>query len=135
VASALFMACVAAAGSNPVVAQAHSAGDPPLLVPWSRIGNIALGESRTRVEREYGSVGHGYHVIQRFGDNVQGYYRLHGDEVIVTFYGNHVASSSSGRRTTGRRPASESGAGFRLVRVTGLRRVRASTAGAASSTT
>jgi hypothetical protein len=36
-------------------------------------------------------VGHGYHVLQRYGkDIVQGYYRLHGSEVVVTFYGDRV---------------------------------------------
>ena len=71
--------------------KAHSAGDPPLLlVPWNTIGNIALGESKTRLEREYGSAEHGYHVLQRYGDTVQGYYRLHGSQVIVTFYGRRV---------------------------------------------
>ena len=64
--------------------------DPPLLVPWSRAGDIALGELRGRAEREYGSVGHGFNVLQRYGDTVQGYYRLHSDRVIVTFYGDHV---------------------------------------------
>ena len=54
------------------------------------MGNIALGEPRTRVEQEYGSVGHGYHVLQRYGDTVQGYYRLHGSKVIVTFHGPRV---------------------------------------------
>jgi hypothetical protein len=64
--------------------------DPPLLVPWSRIGDIALSEPKSTVEAEYGSAGHGYHVLQRYGDVVQGYYRLHGSRVIVTFYGNRV---------------------------------------------
>jgi hypothetical protein len=88
VGSAVFVACVA--GSHLAMARAHSGGDPPLLVPWNRIGNIALGESKTRVEQEYGSVGHGFHVIQRYGDTFQGYYRLHSSRVIVTFYGNRV---------------------------------------------
>ena len=57
--------------------------DPPLLVPWSRIGDIALGESRARIEREYGGVGHGYHVPD-------GYYRLHGSRVFVTFQDGRV---------------------------------------------
>jgi hypothetical protein len=69
---------------------AAGAADPPLLVPWSRIGDIALGESRKRVERKYGSEGHGYHVLQRYGNAVQGYYRLHRSRVIVTFYGSRV---------------------------------------------
>jgi hypothetical protein len=42
------------------------------------------------VEQEYGSVGHGYHVLQRYGDTVHGYYRLHGGKVVVTFYGPRV---------------------------------------------
>ena len=42
------------------------------------------------MEREYGGVGHGYDVLQRYGDTVQGYYRLHGSRVIVTFYGRRV---------------------------------------------
>lgn len=64
--------------------------DPPLLVPWRRIGDIRLGERRSRVERQYGSVGNGYHVLNRYGDDVQGYYRLHGSRVFVTFYGQRV---------------------------------------------
>jgi hypothetical protein len=47
------------------------------------------------VEEEYGSVGHGYHVLQRYGDTVQGYYRLHGSRVIVTFYGSRLGSESA----------------------------------------
>jgi hypothetical protein len=81
---------VGGCGSRSVHAGAATHSDPPLLVPWSRIGNIALGEPRARVEREYGGVGHGYHVLQRYGDTVQGYYRLHGSRVIVTFYGRRV---------------------------------------------
>jgi hypothetical protein len=65
--------------------------DARILVPWSRIGDIALGDPRTRVEQEHGSAGHGYHVLQRYGnDTVQGYYRLHDSEVLVTFYGDRV---------------------------------------------
>jgi hypothetical protein len=96
VAFALFMACLAVAGSHLCVAKAQSVGDPPLLVPWSRIGNIALGESRARVEREYGAVGHGFHVVQRYGKNVQGYYWLHGSRVLVTFYGDRVGEIEFG---------------------------------------
>ncbi len=77
-------------GFRSVHAGTDSPSDPPLLVPWNRVGNITLGEPRARVEAEYGSVGHGYHVLQRYGDTVQGYYRLHGSRVIVTFYGDRV---------------------------------------------
>jgi hypothetical protein len=76
------------------VLQAHvgtaTGSDPPLLIPWSTIGNIALGASKTRVESEYGSEGTGYHVLQRNGGATQGYYWLHGSRVIVTFYGSRV---------------------------------------------
>lgn len=64
--------------------------DPPFLVPWRSIGHISLGESRARVESDYGQAGNGYHVLQRYGDTVQGYYVLHHAHVIVTFYGNRV---------------------------------------------
>jgi len=88
----LALAAAASGGcaSRSVHTGAAHQSDRLLLVPWSRIGDIALGESRTRVEREYGSVGHGYHVLQRYGDTVQGYYRLHRSRVIVTFYGGRV---------------------------------------------
>jgi hypothetical protein len=64
--------------------------DPPVLVPWSKIGHIALGEPAQRVEREYGTPGHGYHVLVRTGGIVQGYYRLHGSDVYVTFQNGRV---------------------------------------------
>jgi len=88
--SAVLVAAALVVGLRLSDANAHVASDPPLLVPWSRVGNIALGESKARVEREYGSVGHGYHVLQRYGETVQGYYRLHGSRVIVTFDGSRV---------------------------------------------
>jgi hypothetical protein len=72
------------------VADASRASDPPLLVLWNRIGDITLGESKARVQAEYGAVGHGYHVIQRYGNRTQGYYVLHRSEVAVTFYANRV---------------------------------------------
>lgn len=64
--------------------------DPPILVPWHRVGDISLGEPRAHVEREFGSIGHGFHVLQHYRDTVQGYYVLHGSEVGVTFYGSRV---------------------------------------------
>ena len=88
------LACLGLSGcgsTHAAASRVRGAGDPRILVPWSRIGDIALGDSRARVEQEYGSVGHGYHVLQRYGkDTVQGYYRLHGSEVVVTFYGDRV---------------------------------------------
>jgi hypothetical protein len=91
VASAVFVSCLAFAGSNLALAHARSAGDPPRLVPWSKVGDISLGEPRARVEQEYGSVGHGYHVLFGSRGHVQGYYLLHGTKVHVTFDGGRVA--------------------------------------------
>jgi hypothetical protein len=74
--------------------KSHGSSDSSLLVPWSSVGNIWLGEPRARVEQDYGSEGHGFHVIQRYGSKsdeaVQGYYRLHGSQFVVTFYGDRV---------------------------------------------
>jgi hypothetical protein len=69
---------------------ARMAQDPPRFVPWKRIGDISLGAEKADVQREYGTTGHGYHVLQRYGNTIQGYYRLHHTRVIVTFYGRRV---------------------------------------------
>jgi hypothetical protein len=79
-----------AAGLHLATADAHRAGDPPVLVPWSRIGDIALGEATTQVESIYGSEGYGYHVLSRDNGIVQGYYRLHDSRVFVTFEDGRV---------------------------------------------
>ena len=42
---------------------------PPVLVPWTRVGNIALGEPRARFKREH-----------------------HRGDVVVTFWNGHVSS-------------------------------------------
>jgi hypothetical protein len=42
------------------------------------------------VEREYGGVGHGYHTLNRVNGTIQGYYRLHGRKVFVTFEDGRV---------------------------------------------
>jgi hypothetical protein len=86
----LIAGCGTSNAKPPIRHLKEATSDPPLLVPWNRIGNIALGEPRARVEREYGSVGHGFHVIQRYGNNVQGYYRVHRSQVVVTYYGERV---------------------------------------------
>jgi hypothetical protein len=95
-ASAVFVACWAVVGSPLAVAKAHNASDPPLLVPWSRVGDIALGEPRDRVEREYGSAGHGYHVLDRITSGTQGYYILHGGVVGVDFENGRVEEINFG---------------------------------------
>ena len=64
------------------------AGDSPVLVPWSRVGSISLGEPRSTVYRNYGAAN--FHLLQRWGNNTQGYFRLHGTRVVVTFYGSRV---------------------------------------------
>ena len=57
------------------------------------MGDISLGESRAKVQAEYGTEGHGYHVTQRYGSAagiaVEGYYHLHG-YVVVIFDGDQV---------------------------------------------
>lgn len=86
-----------AAGSVP-----SSAADPPVLVPWNRVGGISLDESRTAVYRSYGAAN--FHVLQRWGNNTQGYFHLHGSRVILTFYGGRVGEigfTSGYYRTSG----------------------------------
>jgi len=75
-------------GSDHAASSARA--DPPLLVPWSRVGDISLGEPRARVEREYGGVGHGFHFLAGSAGLAQGYYRLHGTRVYVTFEAGRV---------------------------------------------
>ena len=91
VASTLAMSTALVSGAAVVASFAgcHSGAvqrDPPLLVPWNRIGDIALGESKSRVEHEYGS--------QR-GDP-QPSYRLHGGKVWVTFDAGRVSAFGFG---------------------------------------
>ena len=71
------VAAAAAGASGSVRTGTASRADLPLLVPWTRIGDLALGESRSRVEREYGRI-------------AQGYYRLHGSRVWVAFRDGRV---------------------------------------------
>ena len=106
------LAAAFVAGLPAGASSARAAGDPPLFVPWHRIGDISLGEPRARVEGEYGGVGDGYHVIQRYGDTVEGYYRLHGSRVFVTFYGRRVGEL--GFRTPYYRTKSGFGVGSRI---------------------
>lgn len=84
----MLIAAVALAGCK---SHAHARADPPLFVPWNRVGDISLGEPRARVESEYGSAGHAFHVVDRYSGAVYGYYRLHGSKVFVTFDRGRVA--------------------------------------------
>jgi hypothetical protein len=53
--------------------------DPPVFVPWSRIGDISLGGFKKEVEAEYGSQPY-------FG------YRLHGGRVVVEYDRGRVSA-------------------------------------------
>jgi hypothetical protein len=87
----VLIACaVGADGGAAAPARVAAGADPPIFVPWRTVGNITLGERRARVERRYGSAGHGYHVP--FGNRDQGYYLLHGSKVWVTFDRGRVAA-------------------------------------------
>jgi hypothetical protein len=57
----------------------HRRSDPPVLVPWDRIGDIGLGDPKERVLREYGTQ-------PELG------YRLHGGVVRVEFARGRVTS-------------------------------------------
>jgi hypothetical protein len=94
-------ACSSGAASDAAATYSRatpSASDPPLLVPWRRVGDIWLGEPQARVEREYGSPGHGYHVQTRITNGLQGYYVLHSSDVAVKFRGGRVERIDFGVR-------------------------------------
>src|SRR5436853_522119 len=80
-------AVVAAAGSGAVEAAVRTNIDPPTFVPWSRVGNIWLGEPRARVEQDYDRRGLHFHSVAPGSD--QGYYRVHDSRVFVTFHGGN----------------------------------------------
>jgi hypothetical protein len=88
--------------------------DPPVLVPWRQVGDLALGESKSRVLEEYGS----YHVVQAYDDTVEAYYRLHRSKVYVTFYGDRV--SALGFRTPYYRTSNGFGVGSTVHRLQGF---------------
>jgi hypothetical protein len=58
--------------------------DPPLLVPWRRIGDISLGEPKARVLREYGAE-------SKLGKSELDY-RLPGGRVQIGFDGGRVST-------------------------------------------
>jgi hypothetical protein len=88
-AAAISLTAVAAVGVSQAATSIRStAADPRDLIPWSRVGSISLGESRAAVFGDYGAAN--FHVLQRWGNNTQGYFRLHGSRVVVTFYGRQV---------------------------------------------
>jgi hypothetical protein len=89
--AALFLLTLCFATSATAELGSKRASDPPVLVPWSRVGDLRLGEQRAQVESEYGR---SYHVTQGYANVVEGYYTLHGSHVGVTFYGKSVGELS-----------------------------------------
>jgi hypothetical protein len=84
-------------GAQATGSVSSSAADPPVLVPWNRVGGISLGESSTAVYRSYGKAN--FHRLQRWG-----YLHLHASRVLVTFYGGRVGEigfTSAYYRTSG----------------------------------
>jgi len=90
-----------------------AARDPALLVPWRRVGDIALGAPKARIDREYGP----YHVTQRYGDRVEGFYHAYANagRILVTYYGRRVGEI--GFDTPYYRTASGFGVRSRMPRV------------------
>jgi hypothetical protein len=80
-------------------------------------------------------VGHGFHVVQRYGNAVEGYYRLHGSELALTFYGDRVGRIGFGTPYYRAKNGSALEARFRSAHVIAPRRIVASTVGMDSSTT
>lgn len=76
----LIAACTACDSSH------RAAHDPPVLVPWQRVGDISLGEPKRDVVADYGPL-RGY-----FGHKPgpQSLYRLHKTNVALTFESGRV---------------------------------------------
>lgn len=95
-----YICLVTAAFVVPALAFAGAANDPPVLVPWKKIGDIGLGISKDRVQYEYGTSGNGFHYQQSWdapycaSGCLQGYYVLHGSRVYITLYGGRVGEIS-----------------------------------------
>ena len=90
----------------------HMAGFETQHPKLAKVGDITLNEPATRVEREYGSVGHGFHVVDRYSGAIYGYYRLHGSKVFLTFDRGRV--SDIGFTTPYYRTRSGFGVGSRI---------------------
>jgi hypothetical protein len=67
--------------------------DPPLIVPWHRIGDVALGMTKTRVEYLYGQ------ASNPGGQSCAYSYHLHGG--FLTVYYNPYCKKSNIRSTVG----------------------------------
>src|SRR4051812_5607827 len=117
----LWLVALAAVGAAHGAAVARP--DPPLLVPWHRVGDLTLGEPRRSVERGYGRTG------------TYGAYRLHGSRVDVEFRGGRL--DAVGFSTPYYRTRTGFGVGSMIppARVTAPRATAASIAGVASSGT
>jgi hypothetical protein len=68
----------------------YRAIDFPVLLPWTGVGAIQLGETRAQVAHDYDAVGHRYHVQARGNGLVEGYYVLHRSRVDVDYRDGRV---------------------------------------------
>jgi hypothetical protein len=68
----------------------YRAVDFPVLVPWTGVGAISLGEGRTQVAHDYDAAGHRFHVQARGDRILDGYYALHHSRLYVTFRDGRV---------------------------------------------
>ena len=78
----IVLVCAVAFGTSS--AAAHGTGDPPRLVLWHRVGDIAFGETKADVEAEFGQ------REQIFeGGVLAGYgYRIHNGDLFVDYARN-----------------------------------------------
>jgi hypothetical protein len=89
---ALVAALVAGCSSETKAGRAAAKSDPPVLELTGRVGDMTLGESKAKVESDYGIEGEGFHVTFRNGGSTSGYYRLHHGRVVVSFDGGRVSA-------------------------------------------
>jgi hypothetical protein len=134
-ASLTFAAFLVAGGRSTSAPAAGATIDPPILVPWDRIGNIALGEPRARVQQNYDAQGYSYHVLGRQDGIIQGYYWLHRSRVFVTFQDGPVNEIDFTTRYYRTKNGFGIGSRIRSARVTGPLATSASIAGMVSSGT
>jgi hypothetical protein len=92
-----FVAALTGCSSGTKDGHAVAKSDRPLLELTGRVGDITLGEPKTKVESEYGTEGNGFHVTFRNDGSISGYYDLHHGRLLVTF--DHGRASELDVRT------------------------------------